>query len=572
MSSTTFYLFAVAYYLFAAIVIIVVLNLMTRHSKKKYNKEITELERDKNLIISASILSELNKVEALLNNENMKDRYREWQKKFKEIRDKEVPKITDQLIEIEDLYNKKQFKKIDKMIAEVELEIFYVKAKANFLLDEIKEITLSESRNRETITKLKTVYREILTKYHNSREDFSLIGGPLELQFENVDKLFSAFELAMDNNQYEEVGKIVKGIDDMVGNLSIVTEEAPSIIMMGKSIIPTKIKDIKTIEKRMTKEGYNLEFLNIEYNTNESEKKIQDIFARLNVLNVEDSIFELKTMLDYFDSIYNDFDKEKISRKLYDEYQRAIIVKALKLEKISNDLIKKLADFRFSYDLNEDDVKSIENIRNDIKLIKEDYEKIINLQRSKTLSFSKLAKEMELLNVRLVKVEDALDIALRTLGSLKEDELRAREQLDEIKELLKQTRNKIGSFKLPIVPKKYYIELSEATQAIREINRELDKKPISIKILNTRVDTARDLTLKLYATTNETIKTAWMAEMAIVYGNRYRPVNKELDLNLVKAENAFYKGNYKNSLENAINAINAVEPGIHKRLIDAYQK
>ena len=77
---------------------------------------------------------------------------------------------------------------------------------------------------------------------------------------------------------------------------------------------------------------------------------------------------------------------------------------------------------------------------------------------------------------------------------------------------------------------------------------------------------------RLFNTTNETVKTAWMAETAIVYGNRYRPVNKDIDLGLTKAENLFNKGNFKASLENAINTINIVEPGIHQRLLDAYQQ
>ena len=100
---------------------------------------------------------------------------------------------------------------------------------------------------------------------------------------------------------------------------------------------------------------------------------------------------------------------------------------------------------------------------------------------------------------------------------------------------------------------------------------ELDKRPISIKTLNTRVDTARDLTLKVYNTTKEAVKTAKMAEAAIVYGNRYRAVYKDVELGLIKAENSFYKGNFKISLENAINAINIVEPGIHKKLLEEYQ-
>ena len=100
---------------------------------------------------------------------------------------------------------------------------------------------------------------------------------------------------------------------------------------------------------------------------------------------------------------------------------------------------------------------------------------------------------------------------------------------------------------------------------------ELEKRPISIKVLNMRVDTARDLVLKVYNTINETTKTAKMAEMAIVYGNRYRTVNKEVDLGLTKSENSFYKGNYKISLEQAISAINVVEPGIHKKLLENFK-
>lgn len=571
MSRTTFILLGVALYVFTIIAIIVVLNMINKKSKKKYQDDITTLEREKNMIISASILSELNKVEALVNNEIMQEKLADWQERFKRIKEIEVPKITDAIIEIEEVFNEHNYKELKNKIAEAELEIAYVKTKSNFLLDEIKEITLSEEKNREIITKLKADYREIRSKYHNNKADYKMVEKPLELQFENVDKLFSAFELSMDQNAYTEVGKIVKAVDDTIGNLKIVIEEAPSIILMGQNLIPKKIEDIESLAKKMVADGYNLDYLNIEYNIAEANKKIQDIFQRLNVLNLEDSIFELKTMLDYFDSLYIDFDKEKIAKKIFEDYQRSIILKATKLEKINNDLYKKIDDIKYSYDLTDADVKVIEDIKEEIISIKSSYDKYISMHRNKTLAYSRLGKDMEILNVKLSKTEEKLEVALRTLGSLKEDELRAREQLDEIKEILKKAKNKIRSYKLPVIPKNYYVELSEATLAINDMVKELDKRPISIRVLNTRVDTARDLVLKVYNTTNETVKTAKMAEMAIVYGNRYRSVNRDVDFGLTKAENSFYKGNFKNSLENAINAINIVEPGIHKRLIDEYQ-
>lgn len=571
MTRTVYILIGILYYIISIFIMVLVLNLINKKAKKKYLGELSALERDKNLIINASILSELNKVEALVNNDSLKTKYDNWKKRFKNIKETDIPDITNDIIDAEDTFNNKDYKALKEKIALLEMKITYIKTKANFLLEEVREITLSEERNRETITKLKSTYREIKDKYSNNKESYELLASPLELQFENLDKLFSTFEMAMDQNAYQEVGKIVKAIGDIVGNLKLAIEEAPTIILIGKTIIPKKIEDIEQIAEKMEKDGFNLEYLNISYNITEANKKIQDIFQRLNVLNLEDSVFELKTMLDYFESLYNDFDKEKIAKKIFEDYIRSIILKIFKLEKINNELYRKIDDIKYSYDLTDDECLVIDEIKQELLALRTSYDRVISIHRSKSTSYSRLAKEMDLINAKLTKTEEKLEGALKSLGSLKEDEQRAREQLSEIKSILITAKDKINTYKLPVVPKNYYVELSEATLAISEMVKELDKRPISIKVLNTRVDTARDLVLKLYNTTNETVKTAKMAEMAIVYGNRYRPVNKDVDFGLTKAENSFMKGNFKLSLENAINAINIVEPGIHKRLIDEYQ-
>lgn len=571
MDRITFILIALLVWIVTIILVIVVLNVINNKEKKKLKAEIEKLEKGKNMIISASMLSELNKVEALVNNDEMKEKLDDWKARFNDIKDKDMPKITETINEIEELFLEKNFKDLKCLVLKADFDLNNLKTKASFLLDEIKDVTLSEERNRETITKLKAQYREILSTYKDYENEYEIVKVPLELQFENIEKLFNAFEVSMEQNAYTEVGRIVKAIADVIGNLKVIIEETRPIVSLGKSLIPKKEDDIKNIYDKMTREGYNLEYLNIDANIEEANKKIKDIFGRLNVLNVEDSLFELKTMHDYFDSLYADFDKERYSKKIYEDYSRSILIKATKLEKVNNELYKKIGDIKYSYDLTDDEVSVISEIKDEIMNIRASYDKVVDIARSKTLAYSKLAREMEIINSRLVKTEEKLNGALKTLGGLKEDELRAREQLEEIKRILSQTKEKIRSYKLPIVPKNYYVEMSEAMEAINELVKELDKRPISIKILNLRVDTARDLVLKVYNTVNETVKTAKMAETAIVYGNRYRVTNKEVDFGLIKAENAFFKGNFKNSLENAINAINIVEPGIHKKLLEESQ-
>lgn len=571
MTREMFMLFAIGYYFLTMIIIVIVLLVISNKTKKKYLAQINELERQKNLVISAGILSELNKVESLINNDDLRKKYESWQKRFNEIKNDDIPKITDLINEVQEYFETKDYVNLKASIIKTEMDLNYLQTKSGILLDEIKEITLSEERNRDKITKLKAEYRNVLTTYKEDPESYSKIKTPLELQFENVDKLFASFENAMDKNAYTEAPKIVKAIDDIVSNLNEIINETKTICLYGENLIPKKIEDIKLIYKKMVQSGYNLDYLNIEYNIEEANKKIIDIFQRLNVLDVEDSIFELKTMHDYFDSLYNDFENEKVSKRLFDDYMRSIGIKLSKLEKISQELFKKVDELKYSYDLTDEEVASIIEIKDNIIDNHNSYDHIIDIFRNKTLAYSKLASEMENINNKLLKNEEKLNHTLETLSSLKDDELRAKEQLTEIEEILKDCKLKAREYKLPVVPKNYYVEFAEASLAIKEMIAELEKRPISIKVLNMRVDTARDLVLKVYNTINETTKTAKMAEMAIVYGNRYRVVNKDVDFGLTKAENSFCKGNYKICLEQAISAINIVEPGIHHKLLENFK-
>ena len=566
-------LLKILYFIITLVTIGVVIFLTIRRKNKFYNDTIINLERSKNLIISGNILSELNKVESLINNKELEEKYNGWKAKFKEIKDTDVVSITDRLIDVEDYLVNHKYKEVDERLSSIEYDIHMARAKSQELLEEIEEITLSEERNREIVTKLKTEYRQIYLQYNNSNKtDYSIILNTLELQFENVDKLFSAFEIAMENNVYSEVGKIVKALDDTIGNLKIVIDEAPSIILMGERMIPSRIKDIRKQADKLIDEGYNLDYLKIDYNITESEKKVRDIFDRLKVLNLEDSIFELRTILDYFDKLYQDFEKERIAKKLFDDYIRTVILKCKKLNTIINKLKSKISDIKYSYDLTDDDVKIIEELASEVRVCEEAYNKTMEEFRGKTTAYSRLVKQMEITNIRLVKAEEKIDYTLRSLGSLKEDEIRAREQQDAIKNIMKQTREHISSFKLPVIPKEFYTEYQEATDALKNMSLELEKKPISINVLNTRVDTARDLALKVYNTAYSTVKKASMAENAIVYGNRYRAVNKEINNGLTRAERLFFKGMFNEALSEAIKSINVVEPGIKDKLLDEYKE
>ena len=228
-------------------------------------------------------------------------------------------------------------------------------------------------------------------------------------------------------------------------------------------------------------------------------------------------------------------------------------------------------DLKHLYSLSEDDLKALYDVKADLDKLNEDYNTLISHTSNHSFAYSKLTEEIESLVIRLSNIENKLDSTLNVIGNMHDDEMRARQQLSEVEDLLKNSQKQIRSFNLPVIPNRYYVELREAQDAMKEIVKELDKKPITIETLNTRVDTARDLALKLYGKTKDMMKTAMFAEMAIVYAALdCRSSEKDLDRNLTYSEMLFVKGDYKKSLELTINSLNKIEPGIYDKLLKLY--
>ena len=569
-ANSTLLLIVVVLAIVAIITIIIVLN--TIHSKrtKELKKIIDNLEIEKNKIDSAPINPELSKVESLVTNEKMEIIYQGWKERLSDIKEHQIPTLTDMLIETEYSLNKTNYKGTMYKIAKLEMEIYKVRTNSEILLNEIKGVTSSEERNRKTITGLKAEYRELYRKFVSNQNEYGDVANSISLQFENIAKSFEVFERTIEKKDVLEVDDIIKSIENMLKNMNVTIEEVPSILLMAKSILPKRIEEATNTYEQMVKEGYPLDYLNVDYNIKEAKKKLADILDRTRVLNLEYNLFESKVLLDYFDTLFNDFEKEKVEKNNYEEANYKFQKKLNKINKLVDEIFKELSEIKNIYNLSKDDIKVLEDINSDLKQLNKDYDILIDNTKNSSFAYSKIIKEIENLFVRLVAIEDSLDNSLNVIGGMRDDELRAREQLEEIKSILKEAKSYIRDCNLPTIPKSYYTELSEASAAIKEIIKELDKKPITIKVLNTRVDTARDLVLKLYTKTKELMKNARFAEMAIVYGNRYRSSFEGIDKNLTYSEVLFFKGEYKKSLELTINVLNRIEPGIYDKLSKLY--
>ena len=369
----------------------------------------------------------------------------------------------------------------------------------------------------------------------------------------------------MDKNDYVSVEKLVLSLEKDINTLKDFLDKAPDLVLIATLMIPNKIEETKTLYFRMQRDGFPLDYLNIEYNIKEIQNKVSTILEQMKTFNLENADIELKTMLEYFNTIFNSFDKERESKDIFRENIKKLKKKLEGVNKVVYDIYLQMDDIKSTYDLSDAEISKFNVISKNLEKINEDYKVLFEHGKGRTFAYSKLVEELDGLGNRLTRLQDDLDYRLKSITSMKDDESRAKEQLNMIQNLLIQSKNKLKEYKIPVIPNSYYIELEEAGEAIREIIKELAKKPIVIKILNIRVDTARDLVFKIYNKTNDIVKSVITCENLITYGNRYRSTYDEINTALNEAEDLFRKGKYKQSIDTSIKALSTVDDTVISR-------
>ncbi len=547
------------------IIIVIVVIILNKNKKKQMLKRVNNLDIIKNDVLSLPLLSEIEKVSSLTKGEQLEEKINNYKKVYEDLKTNSFKKIEDDILELDFLAHEKP-KDFNYKYSLIELELYKNRYLINHILEELKELTSYEDKYRGLIVKLKNKYRIINREYESNKDLYGTLIDTIDMQFENIEKRFQDFEIVINENLYNEVVLVVRSLENMIEHMGVIILEVPDILVLLNDLIPSRIKELEVLRNSIQEEGFTLNFMNLDYNFAEIEKIENDIVDRSKVLNIDNSLIELKTILEFLDSLFKDIEKEKVYKKDFDSSSYSFTERLNNLKNTLRDIYKQIDDIKVMYGLNDEDLKDLETISLDYNNIVKEYKSLIRKVKKQEFSYGKINVYLSDLSGNLKLLEDNLDLTLKNLGSMQDDEERARDQLEEVQELLKICKRQIQSVKIPVVANNYFVELSEANEAILEIIKELAKKPIVIKTLNTRVDTARDLVFKLYNTTKNIIKNAYISENLIVYANRYRSSSSDVMKNLNKAEVMFYKGNYEGSLKLVLDLLDKLEPGFKTKI------
>ena len=555
------------------ILLVIFVTIVYRMFKLKvYRKEIIELENQMNAVKSLPIQYRLGRVKGIGKNmPEVLEKYNLYVKEFDDLNSFQTNDIVPLINEIdEQLYYRKLAGAKSKSY-KLKEEISNYETKSQDLLKRIEVITEVENEQRLEIIKIKEKYRAASDNFANVRfkiEDFvpSIPG-----IFNEIDERFVVLEEMMNNQRFDEAktyaGKIEKDVDILTANL----RDLPTYISIVRKYIPKRLEEIYAIIEEMKEKDFSIEKLSAASRYNQIGDALEQTIQNIKDLKLENVGASIEKMTEDLNDLTSDLEKEQTAFHQYEEARNNCYRHIERLDDGLKKTVSSLAELQENYLLADYKI-TIAGEYNKFKPIVDDLARLTEIIESKNFSYSALIDEFNDLITRCQPFDDALIKYNELESSLRLEEKRALDELDNINIVLLEIKSEIKNKHLPMISESYKDYIDDSYQKADEIMKFIRHRPIDLKRLSEQVDAARDVIYKLYDNVHNLIVTAEMVEEAIIYGNRYRSSFLEVNTELTKAELLFRNGEYTKALSTAVDIIEKIDPGSYEMLINKNTK
>ena len=548
------------------IVFFLVILIIKRMNLHQLKQKMQAVEKRYNNVKSVPLPFKLNKAVALARvNPEILENVNDFKNNFEEIQEN-FKSIVHVLAETEDVlvigkskHAKLNLQDLNQMLNQIEKQVDQLNSRLDSILEE-------ENQQRGQITELKEMFRQAKTDLTARSVQLSPSLPALESRLGEIEKAFTSFEEWMYASEFGKAKEKMEEIQITLDELRHWIDELPELIGLANGVIPKQIDEIAELTKRLNAKQVYTRHLEVENNLaliQETTQQDQISLSRCQVTAVQEHLREnQKRLAQLLTSLHKEETaKEEVSKHI--ELLGSGLTEIKSMHGQLSEHLKKDAG-RFGW----------ENL-NDLLIEKQ---KSIGLLESSLLQSSKVVEENSMPSSSLMlKLKESLqDVhnakndlshAFERLSSARNDEDRAKKQLLKLHLIMNEIQVKIRKFKLPVISETYEGDLRKSYQYVNSIAKLLEESPLDIQLLNATVNDAIDHIYKLYNNVNNLVGTVEMIENTIVYGNKYRSQDAELDTQLTRAELLFRNGDYTQAIKVAIAAVEAVQPKHFEGLI-----
>ena len=552
------------------ILLLIIIVAITFVSRNKVKKLQTEAETLYTSIKSISLPFKMNKAESLARvNTSIKEAVEKSHSQFESVQTC-LKECSGELGEIDDLIYVHKTKLAKAQLNDLMIKLKECEIEANKLNAVLDSILEQQSTQREQIIRLQNRFRVNKGVIASNREIYNSGVEVLEEKVITIEKMFSTFEEWMYASEFTKAAKQQSEINEAIEELELLMREYPSLYEEAKVTLPKAIDDTSYTYSQARNKGVYLEHLEVSKNLEIISSTLKDDLNQLSdgrCENVMESLLESRKRLTQI--------KEQVvhEEKAFDELNANLQYIYDQIDHVENQRLTLNALYekkKDRFELN-DMQNQLNQIETKIKKLFEDKDTLKGCVLEKTIPATTLLLTYKDLCADTNEVCDDFDKIKNQLENACSDEVRAQKQLLKLQLIMNEINVKMNKKRLPSVSNTYSDDYRKAKNMVEEINTLLGISPLNIDVLNIKLKDAIDFIYTLYHSVNNLVGMATMVENTIVYGNRYRSSNAEIDSELTRAELCFRNGQYTKALKIAISAIEKIHPGSYEKLLKKSQ-
>ena len=535
-----------------AVVIIAVLSIVLYvfvFSHNAYKKQIRELEKkysyfdallvgqDSQYIHHLEIVSRTNLLYV--------EKYNTYSKKFKEVFENDDKFAESMIKQLNALVASNQYKNIKMVIADARKAIAIFENSVNQLDAELYEIIKPEEEARQAILKLKENYRRVKQIFFSNSNDLELVANSFNRVFEKLDTSFVDFEQHIESAEYDEANELLPTISKVISALEKALSVLPNLCIMVQSVIPEKIEQLSSEYSQVEKKGvplFNISFRHKVEDWNKTLDTLKKQLVELKTSGVNEKVAQIEEEIEETRRALN---VEVDDKSIFEESADKLYKKAITLEKEFLKVCSLLPEIEKIYILTDDQKVHIEELKNSMNRMGTSKRTLDNFIHSGTKQpYSILRKKLDDLQSDYNVAEKGITDFKAYIDSLKTSSEEAYSMVFIYYYRLKKCEAILRDIGIPSFAERFQTALEECYLLLNEIDNTLKVQPIDVTLVNEKVETLKNTANTLFDEIETKYREEQLSESAIVYANRDRNHQADVNQQLSVLEDLFFDGQF----------------------------
>jgi septation ring formation regulator len=443
------------------------------------------------------------------------------------------------------LIGDKEFKGIKPIIDSTRTSMEEFEKASIQLNNDLQALLKPEDECRSMSVALKEKFRSLKDKYDSNATALASLAPSFKVLFDHITQMFTDFEDKLNSADYTSAKNMLPDVERLIDAADKVMADLPYLNTLADTVIPKRIQELSDTYSQLEKSEYPLHHLRIPPAIEEMKKEVADCKAKLVKLSIKGVPDTFNRITMEINEYFEDFEKEKQAKILFDSQQSSIDSSTYQCEKQYANLRNSLPAYKEVYKIDStylDQINVIKDMIDDMSTKKRTLDSFIN--SSTKQPYTMLVTCINDLQQRVTTIQKAFDDFHDYLKELKSDSDRTYKFIRESYRKLKIAEFDLRKANIDALTETIKPRIDQGYTYISQLDEMLKVTPIDVMKLNSDYQEASNHLDRVFADLSDAIQNLGRAENLIVYDNRYRVDSLEARTKLESAERSFMEADF----------------------------